>query len=184
MSTILALDMSKRSTGYATFEIGSDVAFHGTWELGSEFTPDGGTYCKLHQSMSDLNLLGKIEYVYFEDPLAATALHGHTNINSLRVLTGLAAHAESWGEAMGCRVVQRVNMTTWRKSFLGTVKRGTKRMTLKELSIERCHQLGFNPRNDDEADALGILDYACVALKIMPPWRKDEVLRPPLGGPR
>lgn len=184
MSTILALDMSKRSTGYATFEVGSDVAFYGTWKLGSEFTPDGGTYCKLHQEMSDLNSLGKIEYIFFEDPLNATVLHGQTNIDTLRVLNGLAAHAESWGEAMGCRMIQRVNMTTWRKNFLGTVKRGTKRATLKQLSMERCNQLGWHPKNDDEADALGVLDWACVALKIMPPWRKNEVLRPPLGGPR
>ncbi len=180
---ILALDLSKRSTGWACYADGDSGPSYGHWVLGSEFTSDGRTYCKLHENMTDLHSLGPIDAVYFEEPLHPAKLQGHTNITSLRVLAGLAAHAQSWGEAMQCRHIHAVNMSSWRKDFIGSQKRGTKRHTLKSLSLERCRQLGFNPRNDDEADALGILDHACVCLDIMPNWRRAEVLRPPLGMP-
>lgn len=179
--SILALDLSKRSTGFAIWEEGSQSAHYGTWVLGSEMTPDGATYCKLHQQMSDIYRLCKFEHLFFEEPLNPAILQGHTNINSLRVLAGLAAHAQSFGEAMGMRTINSVHLNSWRATFIGKQKRGTKRATLKDLSIERCHQLGWNPKNDDEADALGLLDYACTFRGIIPPWRKSEVLRPPLG---
>jgi len=111
----------------------------------------------------------------------AATMQGGTNIDSLRVLAGLAAHAESWADGMGLRSVQAVNVSTWRKHFIGSQKRGSKRATLKSLTMERCNQLGFKPRRDDEADALGILDYGCELRGVLPPWRANEVLRPPLG---
>ena len=178
---ILALDLSKRSTGFALWEEGSHSARYGTWVLGSELTPNGATYCKLHQQMSDLYRLCKFEHIFYEEPLAPQVLQGHTNINSLRVLSGLAAHAESFGQAMGMRTIHPVHLNSWRATFIGKQKRGTKRATLKDLTIERCQQLGWKPKNDDEADALGLLDYACTFRGITPPWRENEVLRPPLG---
>jgi hypothetical protein len=177
---ILALDISKRSTGFALWEEGSHSARYGTWILGSELTPNGATYCKLHQQMHDLYRLSKFEHLFFEEPLHPAKLQGHTNIDSIRVLSGLAAHAESFGEAMGMRTINAVNLSSWRSKFIGPQKRGTKRVTLKELSIERCRQLGWKPKNDDEADALGILDYACTFRGIVPPWRAHEQLA--LGG--
>lgn len=178
---ILSMDLSKRSTGWAYWNASSDLPSYGTWELGSAFTPNGATYCKLHQQMSDLHRLCKFEHLFFEEPINPAKLQGHTNIETLRVLSGLAAHAESFGEAMGMRTINAVNLSSWRATFIGKQKRGTKRATLKDLSIERCHQLGWKPKNDDEADALGLLDYACTFRGIIPPWRLNEVLRPPLG---
>ncbi|NUR78473.1 MAG: hypothetical protein HOQ28_19580 [Thermoleophilia bacterium] len=49
--------------------------------------------------------------------------------------------------------------------------------------MDRCRQLGFSPRYDDEGDALGILDHALDFHEhVRPPWRSQEVLRPMLGG--
>lgn len=179
--TILALDLSKRSTGYAVFGDKLSTAYFGHWVLGSEFTSRGKTYCKLWDCLEELHSLHRIEHMFFEEPMNAGAMQGGTNIDSLRVLAGLAAHAESWADGMGLRSVQAVNVSTWRKHFIGSQKRGSKRATLKDLTIERCEQLGFKPRRDDEADALGILDYGCELRGVLPPWRATEVLRPPLG---
>ena len=131
--------------------------------------------------MSDLRAVMGFDHLYFEEPLRPEQLQGHTNIDTLRVLTGLAAHAESFAAAMGLATLQRVNLSSWRRDFIGPQKRGTARPTLKGLTMERCRQLGFSPRRDDEADALGILDYACTLRGIVPPWRAGEVLRPMLG---
>lgn len=181
MSAIVALDLSKRSTGWALWEQGSDSARFGTWVLGSEYTSRGATYRKLRQHVADLSRLVTIEHIFFEEPLRPEQLKGHTNIDSLRVLTGLAATAECLGEELGCRTITAVHNKTWRALFIGRQKRGTGRETLKDLAKERCRQLGMKPRNDDEADAIGLLDYGCEALGIVPVWRANEVLRPPLG---
>jgi hypothetical protein len=178
---ILTLDLSKRSTGWAIWAAGSDKARLGHWQLGSEFTSDGRTYCKLHQCLAELHQITPFEHLYFEEPLRPEMLQGHTNIDTLRVLTGLAAHACSFGEAYRLATIKAVNISSWRKDFIGRQKRGTKTATLKALVTERCRQLGHSPRKDDEADAFGILDYACTMRGIVPPWRADEVLRPPLG---
>ncbi len=183
MTAILALDLSKRSTGWALWERDSDSARFGTWVLGSEFTSRGATYKKLRRQVADLSSLVTISHIFFEEPLRQDQLQGHTNIESLRVLTGLAATAECLGEELGCRTVMPVSNKTWRALFIGRQKRGTGRETLKDLAKERCRQLGMKPKNDDEADAIGLLDYGCEALGITPPWRANEVLRPPLGAP-
>ena len=197
MTGFVALDLSKASTGWALYEHGSDRAHYGHWQLGSEYTPDGGVFCKLHQCLSDLHSLNKFDHLYFEDTLPPVKLQGFTNINSIRLAAGLSSHAESWGEALGMRTIQRVNLESWRPEFIGRVvsqqakrdarnkskqldKKVSARGTLKALTIARCKQLGWTPRNDDEADALGILDYVLTLHQIIPPWRKDEVLRPPL----
>lgn len=181
MTTILALDLSKARTGWALWETDSDSARFGHWPLGTEFTSDGQTYRKLREEMAALTMLFTIDYIFYEEPLRAEVLHGKTNIATLRVLTGLAAQTECLGAELECRKVVPVHNKTWRALFIGRQKRGTQRDTLKDLAIERCKQLGMRPRNDDEADAIGLLDYGCEALGVMPPWRKDEVLRPPLG---
>ena len=54
-----------------------------------------------------------------------------------------------------------VHMATWRKHFLGMgiAKNKGGRPYLKKLAIQRCAQLGWGTKSDDEAEALGLLDY-------------------------
>lgn len=178
---IIALDLSKRSTGWAIWQPGWDAPRYGAAQLGSEFTSDGQTYVKLHQILSDLRMtICKFDVIYFEEPLNPNVMQGSTNIDTLRVLSGLAAHTMSYGYAMRCRT-KPVNIATWRKFFVGKMPRGTKSKDWKDYADERCRQYGWKPTKSDEADALGILDYACELEGIMPPWRENEVLRQPLG---
>jgi len=190
---MIALDLSKRSTGWAVWMGDDSAPRYGSWELGSEYTGRGQTFAKLHANLLDLRAVSRFEALYFEEPLNPHKLKGHTNIDTLRVLSGLAAHAESFGHALGLRIVQGINIDSWRPAFIGRInsneaKRKAKAAgksatdSLKSLTMERCRQLGLHPRNTDEADAIGILDY-CVSMRgVIPPWRAEEVLQPMLVG--
>jgi hypothetical protein len=177
---VLALDLSKRSTGWACWGPGDARPASGAWQLGSEYTSDGRVFANLHGRMTDLHRVSPIEAVFYEEALDPRALNGHTNIDTLRLASGLVAHAQSWAEAMGCRIVRGVNLATWRRHFLGKMPRATKTVQLKEYAVERCLQLGFRPSCHDQAEAIGILDYACDALSLSPPW--VQALRVPLAG--
>lgn len=154
----------------------------GIWSLGSELTSAGVAFLRLHQNMNDLFSVHPFDIVVYEEPLNLGPHAGFTNRDTLFVLTGLAAHVDSFCEAKGVRKVRSVNNATWRRHFIGKMKRGTKSKTLKDYAMERCAQLGLSPKKHDDADAYGILDYMCEMEGIMPPWRANEVLRPPLLG--
>uniref|UniRef100_UPI003B3B20F1 hypothetical protein n=1 Tax=Sphingomonas sp. TaxID=28214 RepID=UPI003B3B20F1 len=83
---VLGLDLSKRSTGWACWAPGEDRGHSGTWQLGSEFTSRGRVFAKLHQYMSDLHRIGKIDAIFFEETIVPAQLQGHTNIDTLRIL--------------------------------------------------------------------------------------------------
>ena len=180
--SILALDLSKRSTGWSILPEGADKPIFGTAVLGSEFTCDGQTFGKLHQILSDLRKICQFEHIFYEQAIHPASLTGHTNIDTLRVLSGLCAHVESFGYAVGCRTVTAVNVASWRRHFVGRMPRATKSKQWKDYCIERCQQYGWSPRNSDEADSLGLLDYGCEIRGFTPPWRVGEILRPLLAG--
>lgn len=200
MSGILALDLSKSRTGWAVWEPGWEKPRYGGWRLGSEFTTHGGVFCKLHTELDGLWRLTKFGTIYYEQAINPANLGGKTNIRALDLAAGLAAHVLSFAEARRC-LAHAVNVGTWRKDFIGAdlVKdaqaeararraasgKGSARDKLKALTIDRCRQLGFTPRSDDEADSLGILDFALDFHEhVRPPWRANEVLRPMAGAVR
>ena len=173
---ILALDQSETSCGFAVWGPEDACAASGTWCLGSEYTPPGVVFAKLHENMTGLHQLGKIDAVFFERPRHLDGWNEHSNANAHLLLVGLAAHIMSWGEAMGCRIIRDVHMATWRRHFLGTMPRATKSAELKDMAMRMSRALGFRPRIHDQAEAIGILDYACAVLKLDPYWR-DSALR-------
>ena len=195
----LALDLSKSSTGWALWEEGTDTPRYGHWQLGNEWTSEGAVYAKLHRCMSDLYKLTGFTNLYFEEPISPGHLQGGTTAQTIWMLGGLAAHAQSFGHIKRCRIVKAVNVERWRKDFIGDmvvreIKAGVRRRRkqgdnkasatdqLKRLVIERCRQFGFTPRKNDEADAIGILTYAILLNGVTPPWLADETLRAPLLG--
>ena len=195
---ILAIDPSKKSAGWACFSLGDARPTYGHWELASEFTSEGKLYCNMQQNIFDLHKLGAISHIFIEDAFTVALRAGNNNIQWLKDISGLIAHVKSLAEAMGCRQIREVPLETWRAHFIGgtevksakqaarlesklRAKKVSASNALKELVIIRCEQLGLSPKVSDEADALGILDYACDWHGITPPWRRDEILRPPLG---
>lgn len=173
----LALDLSKRSAGWAVWGPHDSTLASGTWVLGSEFTSKGKVFGNLHGNMSEIHALGEIDAVYYEKPLNLGASGPATNQDTLDLLIGLAMHAESWAEAMGCRIIRDVHQATWRRHFLGKMPRATKSAELKDYAMVRCRQLGFKPLKHDQAEAIGILDYACDALGMEPPWQSAKGMK-------
>ena len=180
---LMTLDLSKRSAGLGGWDGKSALPVLISKQLGSHLTGVGMTCGRLHGVMNDLNMvIGGVDAIYCEEPLPPEALRGHTSYDILLVLYGLYTHAASYAAAKGIRF-HGVSQMVWRRFWYGPMKRGTKSVTLKPLAMERARQLGASPVNDDEAESFGIMDYACEREGIIPPWRANEVLRPPLGSP-
>lgn len=199
---ILGLDLSKSSTGWCIWDGVAGEPRYGSERLGSEYTSDGQTFAKLHVLMHDLwRTISHFDYVAIEAAINPAQLQGNTTIQTIRLASGLAAHAHSFAYAMGCKPVIEVNVSSWRPDFIGKFHsdearrlaraakkagniRASARDSLKALTMERCRQLGLNPRKDDEGDAIGILTYTVLTHGETPPWIANEVLRQPLGATR
>lgn len=175
----LALDLSKRSTGWALWSEGWPAPRAGHFSLGSEFTTNGEVFVNLHRRLDELRkVAGGLETVTYEEPLLLGPSAGNTSAETQLLLIGLEAHVHSYCAARGILRVQYVNQSTWRKHFIGSMRRGTKRATIKELTMERCREVGWAVQRDDEADALGILDYYLHLIKAEMPWRDRAVFGP------
>jgi hypothetical protein len=172
--TFLALDLSVKSTGFALWTEGQALPAAGTWALapGIEWAPRA--FVRLHRNLMDLHSVSPIDEVNFEEAILAVQLRGFTNAQSLAAAAGLAAHVQSFAEAFGIRH-RAVNLTTWRRHFIGKMPRGTKTPDLKQMAMRRCKELGFDVQKHDAAEACGLLDYQVHMAGIRPPWR-DAIL--------
>ena len=141
----VALDLSKSSTGWAAWREGWEKPRYGAWVLGSEWTSRGGVFAKLHQNLSELHqIICPIEYLFAEEPISPAQLQGGTTINTLRLASGLAAHAESWAHAMrdhGCRPLQEFNVSSWRPAFIGRIADSAKGIQANSRTV--IAKLGF-----------------------------------------
>ncbi len=188
----IALDQSKASTGWAAWQPGWDFPRYGSEVLGSTYTSDGMVFTKLRSEIIELySTVTAFEYLFYEEVINHRT-HVSSNEKSVLLLTGLRAVIEGVGYELRCRSVKDVPEKIWRRDFCGSgevqmIKRAAKaaqksaRDPLKAATMERCRQLGMKPKNDNEGDAIGILTYNLLAHGITPPWRANEVLRPPLG---
>jgi hypothetical protein len=169
----------------------------GSVVLGGEYSTDGMVFLKLQRELDALHRALGFDVIYYEQAILPANLNGNTNLRALALAAGLAAHVESFAEARKCRSFA-INVSSWRKDFVGAglVKdaqadarakrkvtgKGSARDKLKALTMDRCRQLGMSPRYPDEADAIGIADFALDFHEhVTPPWRAAEVLRAPLG---
>lgn len=142
---------------------------------------DGRAYVKLHKALIELHRTeGEVEAVYFEKPSIPGNMQGGTNMRAIWRLFGLVAHAESFAYAMGAQCYY-VEMSSWRRHFLGKGA-GENRAAFKAASKNRCRQLGWEVKDDNAADACGVLDYGIHCRGIHPPWRDDMMMLPAVIG--
>ena len=176
--SLLALDLSKRSTGWAFWKQGMPAPIYGSVSLGSEYSNLGSVCAKCFREVVGVVKVAGADRIVLEKPFNAAQLKGSTNADTLTLQAGLATAVHMAAHHAGVPKPHEVSPSSWRKNFIGPQKRGTKRPTLKKLAIERCRQFGWSPKNDDEADALGILDSTLLDRKIQTPWRTAETLQP------
>ncbi len=145
--TILALDLGT-TTGWAI------RGFDGLITSGTaSFKPnryDGGgmRYLRFTNWLTEIDRLsGPIEAIYFEE------VRRHIGTDAAHVFGGLLAVLSSWGELRGVPY-QGVPVGTIKKFLTG---RGN---APKQSMIDAARDRGFNPADDNEADAIAILLWA------------------------
>lgn len=145
--TILALDVSTTSTGYAVYRDGECIT-SGTLEY-----KDKDWVVRVRKMSVDIynlsNSLG-ITHVVVEDTYVSK------NINTVKKLC--MAQGILIGNTFNAKVVQ-VYPTSW-KSYFGLTKKKTTRVSQKQSSLtiaETLHRL--NTDSDDEADAVLLGKY-------------------------
>ena len=111
---------------------------------------------------------GEIEAVYFEKPVMPKV----TSFDAMAAMVGKAFVIGMTCARLGIHAYP-IDMQTWRSEFgvptaaprkiKGTAER---RAWVKQQTIHRCEVLGFEPKDDNSADALGL--WHCAA------WRMQK----------
>ncbi len=142
---ILALDLGTK-TGWAIKS--QNQITSGTIEFKpSRFEGGGMRYLRFQKWLGEINqLTGGIDLVYFEE------VRRHLGVDASHAYGGFLAYLTGWCEEKNPKI-----------PYLGIpVKAIKKHMTgngnsKKEVVIEAVKKLGFNPKDDNEADALALL---------------------------
>lgn len=144
--TILALDLGTK-TGFAIFSPPA-VVLSGTWDLKpTRHESEGQRYVKLNRKLSEIHAASPITEVYFE------AVERHAGTIAAHVYGGLAGILKAWCIEHG-REYRGVPVGKIKKSWTGSGAAS------KELMIKVAREKGYEVIDDNEADALALLDYA------------------------
>lgn len=193
---LLALDLSKTCTGWAYWGTGDERALLGHFSLGGSYASNGDVFARLQGKLNELRQTLRFDRLVWEQKLSPQNLGAISNYQTIALLGGLEAHAESFA-AVFRMPYRAVNVSSWRPDFLGRdeiagIRKAVKAKeaelgrkvgtsdALKVATMLRARQLGFEPRKQDEADALGVLTYELLYRGVTPPWLANEVLRAPL----
>ena len=146
MKKLLALDLGT-TTGWATNASG--VVTSGLWKFTPSRYEGGGMRflrfrCQLGQIVA---LLGRIDAVYYEE------VRHHIGTDAAHIYGGLLAVLTAWCEEQGIPY-QGIPVGTIKKHATG------KGNAKKAMMISAARERGWNPQDDNEADALWILDCA------------------------
>lgn len=146
MKRILALDLSKRSTGWA---IGYGNGFPLARSV--SFTPSnrGGVFAQYMAWLRDRLLTNDPDLVVYEAPIMSARAKGSTD--TLMILMGMAAITEAVCSMKAVTVVS-VAVPTWRKAFLGHGFPYDPKAEAKQM----CGLLRWEISNTDESDACGV----------------------------
>ena len=97
---------------------------------------------------------------------------GKTNIDTTRLLFGLAEHLEEWCYE---RVeLRQATVSQVRAHFIGS---NMKAKIAKPLTLERCRDIGWVVETTDEADAAALWSYQCALLNPQLAWRHTPLFR-------
>ena len=145
--TILALDLGT-TTGWAIRDFGGLITSGTVSFKPSRYDGGGMRYLRFTNWLTELDRLsGPIEAIYYEE------VRRHAGTDAAHVFGGLLAVLTSWGELRGVPY-QGVPVGTIKKHASG------KGNAPKQAMIDAARQRGFNPADDNEADAIAILLWA------------------------
>lgn len=174
---ILSLDLSKSATGWARYREGDARPTFGTWQLGSAYTDRAAVMVALYKRLNEACAFGDPDVVYYESPLRGDA---QTNEANNRMANALAALVEFYFKCKRVRC-HEANNRAWKATQLNPERKRLSSAEWKALSIRTARELGMKPGNDNEADALHILDYGLSLENVVPVWRKNPPLIEGIG---
>lgn len=140
----LVLDLGT-TTGFAVG--GREHMVSGSWSLKpSRFESVGMVYVKFRQKLNEIHKAYGVEQVAYEE------VRNHKGVDASHRYGGLLGALQAWCIDNGIEY-QGVGVGTIKKSFTGSGNANKDRM------IAECVRRGFNPVDDNEADAIAAFDY-------------------------
>lgn len=146
-----------------------ELLFHGTWDLtrdidGKKCVRRGQYYINFLECFRRLRRLHNIDEAEIKIALEGEAYAANRTEASARLAAGWIAVLDMYCERKCNPYPVTVTTDSWRKAFTGFSRapkeiKGTneRRDWIKAKVLEKCASRGLNPRDDNEADALGIM---------------------------
>jgi hypothetical protein len=156
---ILALDLAL-TTGWAFGAVGTPVPDYGSHKLCADGEQLGVRFRALRVWV--VKMLAErpsTTRVIFEAPI----LRPHDTIGTVRALCGYAAIVEEMLEWWPTITLTEATPSEHRRHFIGNLYR-LKSKAIKEATVAKCRRLGWNPADNDAADALSLWHYQCSLL--------------------
>lgn len=139
----LALDLGT-ATGFA-WTAANGCIVSGTWDLKPKKYEGGGfRFIKFKTYLHALHAQQSIDMVWFE------AVRRHLGTDAAHIYGGLMGALQEWCDSHGIPY-EGVPVQTIKKAWTG------KGNANKDAMIARCVELGFEPGDDNEADAIALL---------------------------
>lgn len=166
---ILALDLAT-STGWATWSPGSPVLY------GSRRLPDtgknvGAFMSRFERWLTDMIAVHEsVDRIIYEAPWVGPQTHQATAMRLIGMACGVERLCFDRGLA-----IHKANNASVRKHFIGKGS-NSDRATLKRMTVDACLTRGWTPANDDEADALALLDYAAHIWRVPTEWAAGPLM--------
>ena len=100
--------------------------------------------------------------VVWEAPLATSFRRGQSNINTTTLLYGLPAVIGAVAYLRGIYDIRKASTRDVRMHFIGQNPKGH---IGKKLVLRQCRAMGWNPTDDNEADALATWHFMCALIE-------------------
>lgn len=151
---LMNLDLGTK-TGFAVG--GANHMVSGTWNLKpGRFDGGGMRFVKFRQRLDEVYAAYGFTHVFFEE------VRRHAGTDAAHVYGGLMATLTAWCEEKKLPY-QGVPVGTIKKNFTGNGNAS------KDLMIAECVRRGFQPADDNEADAIGLHDWALKEMGLAAP---------------
>lgn len=155
---ILALDLAT-TTGWCE-GLPGETPIHGSSRLAPPSSPSPAVHGGLLDFLAKRLTAFRYRAVVYEAPLDPRWKGAMTNTATARILLGLPAVVEAVCYQTGTPVREATSGDV-RKHMLGCRPKSAE---AKPMVLARAREMGFDPRDDNAADALMIWHYACALL--------------------
>jgi hypothetical protein len=173
VTDILALDIAT-TTGWARGKLGEQpISGSITFRKNNPAQPFGDA---LEHFRGLLQAKPRPDLVMIERMLPPSAFQGATGFKTFLLLAGLRGVVFSVVDRLGVELGE-ANVGDVRQHFISDRMAGRERA--KRETVQRCRALGWQPADDNAADALAVWSYACAlidpvqALKIVPLFNRN-----------